>query len=222
MRTRVLEALRAADIAPERLGRARLERLTPPQRKLYAWILYQFAEAKAPSAEATRDAASGYGLDPAEALAVLAAEDLVHTDVEGRPLLAYPFSAVARGHRVVIDGSHKVEAMCAIDALGMSPMLARSIEVISHDPLSGGEVRVQLDPQEGASWEPESAVVVAGSASCGGPSFRGCCDVLNFFETRETAERYLREHPEVSGGLITIPEAIETGRAVFGDLLTED
>lgn len=216
---RVLEALVAADIAPERRGRERLARLSPAERALYEWILHRFAEADAPDAEATRAAAAGLGLDPAEALAALAREDLVHCDERGRPLVAYPFSALERGHRVVIDGAQTVEAMCAIDALGVSRMLGRPVEVSSRDPLSGGEVRVKIDPADGAGWEPESAGVLAGSACSGGPSFRGCCDVLNFFETPANAERYLREHPEIRGGWISIPEAIEAGNAVFGELL---
>jgi hypothetical protein len=32
-------------------------------------------------------------------------------------------------------------------------------------------------------------------------------------------ERYLREHPEISGMPITMPEATEAARVVFGDLL---
>ena len=50
--------------------------------------------------------------------------------------------------------------------------------------------------------------------------FGGCCDVLNFFETAENAERYLRAHPDIKGAAITIPEAAEAGRVVFGDVLT--
>lgn len=32
------------------------------------------------------------------------------------------------------------------------------------------------------------------------------------------AEQYLAERPEVSGHVISIPEAIEAGRAIFGDV----
>ena len=45
------------------------------------------------------------------------------------------------------------------------------------------------------------AVVLAGSGCCEGPRFSGCCDVLNFFETRDNAERYLRNNPSVSGSM---------------------
>jgi hypothetical protein len=37
--------------------------------------------------------------------------------------VAYPFSGTPRGHRVRIDGEHWVEAMCAVDALGIAAML---------------------------------------------------------------------------------------------------
>jgi Alkylmercury lyase len=63
--------------------------------------------------------------------------------------------------------------------------------------------------------------MLSGSARCEGPSFGGCCDVLNFFETRENAERYLAENASISGHPISLPEAIEAGRIVFGDVLAE-
>jgi hypothetical protein len=45
--------------------------------------------------------------------------------------------------------------------------------------------------------------------------------VLNFFETQENADRYLVDHREIAGATISIPDAIETGRVVFGDVLKE-
>ena len=218
----VATALELAAIRPERRGRRRLSGLTQPERELYRWILQRFATAVPPSGEATRATAVEFGLDPAEALAALARDDLVHTDRDGRPVVAYPFSARDRGHRILIDGLHEVEAMCAIDALGIAPMLGLPIEVRSRDPISGGDVHVQLHPGEQARSQPDEAVVLAGSTCCDGPSFGGCCDVLNFFETTENAQRYLREHPEINGAAITIPEAAEAGRVVFGDVLRED
>src|SRR5436190_5821862 len=215
-------ALEMAAIRPERRGRRRLSGLTPPERDLYRWILQRFATTAPPSGEATRATALELGLDPDEALAALARDDLVHTDRDGRPVVAYPFSAHERGHRVLINEIHEVEALCAIDSLGIAPMLGLPIEVRSRDPISGGEVHVQLQPGEQTDWQPKRAVVLAGSTRCDGPSFGGCCDVLNFFETTESAQRYLREHPEINGAAITIPEAAEAGRVVFGDVLRED
>src|SRR5207244_1685732 len=116
-------ALEDADIQPARCGRERTARLSQPERELYFWILRQFATASPPDGEATRATARRIGLDPDNAFGALARDDLVHADESGRPLAAYPFSAEKRGHRVLIDGKHRVQAMCAIDALGIAPML---------------------------------------------------------------------------------------------------
>jgi hypothetical protein len=220
--SRVAEALRAADIPEERRGVARVSQLSQAERGFYFWILRQFAAAAPPSADATSAAAVALGLDPGAATAVLARDDLVHTDSDGQPTVAYPFSASERGHAVLIDGRHEVQAMCAIDALAIAPMLNLPTTIVAHDSISGTEIRVQVDPDIEATWQPHGAVVLAGSTCCDGPSFRGCCDVLNFFETQETAERYLRDHPEITGTSISIPGAIEAGRLVFGDLLKEN
>jgi hypothetical protein len=221
MPDQVAAALEAAAIPRERCGIARTKRLGAAERTLYRWILSRFAQATTPDGEAVGERALELRLDPAGALARLAHEDLVHTDEQGAVVVAYPFSARPRGHRVLIDNTHAVEAMCAIDALGVAPMLELPIEITSRDPRSGSEIWVRLDPGEGAWWEPETAVVLAGSACCEGPSFRGCCDVLNFFESRDSAERYLRGHAELAGLAISIPDAIDAGRAVFGDIFKE-
>lgn len=218
---RVVEALEVAEIRPDRWGRRRLAGLSPAERRFYVWILRQFAAAAPPSAAATRAAADELDLDPQQALPTLAREDLVHTD-DGRPLVAYPFSANDRGHRVLVDGLRKVQAMCAIDALGIAPMLDLPIEISSGDPIGGVAIHVQLEPGGPATWQPESAVVVAGSACCDGPSFGGCCDVLHFFESQRSGERYLLERSDVRGTVISIPDAVEAGRVVFGDVLKED
>jgi hypothetical protein len=122
-------ALELAGIRPERQGRRRLSGLTQPERELYRWILHRFAAAAPPSGQATRTTARELALDPDEVLGALARDDLVHTDHESRPVVAYPFSARDRGHRVLIDEIHEVEAMCAIDALGIAPMLGLPIRV---------------------------------------------------------------------------------------------
>src|SRR5437660_2712675 len=108
---RVEEALRATGIPPERHGRARVARLSSAERRFYLWILRGFATAAPPSADATRVAAKDFDLDPRQALARLADEDLIHVDSAGRPTVAYPFSANFRGHHVTINRRHEVQAM---------------------------------------------------------------------------------------------------------------
>ena len=211
-----------ASIPGQRRGRARLESLAPCERDLYDWILTAFASGTPPAPDTLTDAASSFEVEAEAALAVFAREDLVHHDpATGAILVAYPFSGTPRGHCVLIDGSRTVEAMCAIDALGIAPMLGLPVEVTSRDPQTGTEVWVRVEPGEGAWWEPQTAVVLDGCVCTDGPSFRNWCAALNFFESGETALRYLVAHPEVNGRTIPLPEAIELGRSIFGDLLPQ-
>ena len=49
----------------------------------------------------------------------------------------------------------------------------------------------------------------------------GCCPVLNFFVSAANAERWLSERPQVRGQVMTVEDAIASGRAVFGDVLED-
>ena len=213
--------LATAEIPRSKLGAARHARLTDAERELYVWILRRFATHGRPSSKEMRTATERLGIDPKDALETFAREDLVHRGADGEISVAYPFSGRPTAHRVCFPNGHEVDAMCAIDALGVAPMLGLPIEITSRDPVSAAEVWVRLDPGDAARWEPEQAVVLAGSACCDGPSFGGCCDVLNFFESAQNAEQYLREHDQVRGLPISIPTASQLGSTVFGDIFKE-
>jgi hypothetical protein len=218
----VQRAIEATDIPPEKQREQRAQRLSPGQRALYQWVLRSFAAGAVPAPEALADAATGLEVELEEAFAGLAREDLVHRDPQtGQILVAYPFSGRPTAHRARIDGGAEVFAMCAIDTLGIAPMLSLPVEVVSRDPVGGGEVWVRVDPGDGAWWEPPEAVVLA-ARICEGPSFESCCRALNFFCSTASAEHYLLEHPSVKGMPISIPDAIEVGRLVFGDALRND
>lgn len=211
---RVAAALAAAEIPPSKLGAARRARLSDSERELYFWILRRFATEGRPSSADTVAEAGRLGLDPKDALAKLAREDLVHFD-GGDVVVAYPFSGRPTAHQVRLRNGHEAYAMCAIDALGIAPLFGQPIQVASKDPLAGDVVRVQLEPDGTGSWEPESAVVVAGVVDRSGDSFRGCCPVLNFFASTENGDQWLAEHPHVRGHVVSMPEAVAAGRAVF-------
>jgi alkylmercury lyase len=215
------DALAVAEIPASKLGPSRRARLSEPQRELYFWILRRFAAVGRPSRAETRVAAGRLGVDVEDALAVLAREDLVPLGRDGEITVAYPFSGRPTAHHVHFRSGHEIDAMCAIDALGITPMFGEPIQIASRDPLTREQVRVQLMPDGAAAWQPESAVVIAGAIDRCGESFRGCCPALNFFASPDNAERWLAEHGEVRGDVISMPDAIAAGRAVFGDVLDE-
>ena len=169
-----------------------------------------------------RAAAERLGTDAEDALVTLARKDLVHRGAAAEITVAYPFSGQPTAHRVRFPGGHEIDAMCAIDALGVAPMFGEAIEIESRDPLSGDEIRARVALDTSVEWSPESAVVVAGAIRSQGDACCGCCPVLNFFASAANAERWLAEHPEVRGTSISMREAAAAGRAVFGDVLTVD
>ena len=194
----VAATLAAAEIPLSKLGPARRARLSQADRELYFWILRRFATAGRPSSVELRAAAEQLGLEPNRALATLAREDLVHRGTDGEIAVAYPFSGRPTAHRVRFPDGHEVDAMCAIDALGIAPMFGVPIEIESRDPASGDEIRARAAPDGSVEWSPDSAAVVAGAIRSQGDSCRGCCPVLNFFASDASAERWLAEHPRPS------------------------
>lgn len=215
----VASTLAAAEIPPSKLGRARRAQLTDVERELYFWILRRFAEQGRPNKVELNVAVEKRGTDVERALGALAREDLVHCGEDGEITVAYPFSGLPTAHRVRFPGGHEVDAMCAIDALGIAAMFGQSIEVSSRDPRSGEEIHVWVAPSGAERWSPERAVVVAGVVAGEVDSCRGCCPVLNFFVSSASAERWLEAHPQVRGRVISIAEAAAAGRAVFAGVL---
>jgi len=216
----VAATLAAAEIPNSKLGAARHARLSEAERELYFWILRRFETDGLPSSVELRAAAERLGLEADGALETLAREDLVHRGADGEVTVAYPFSGRPTAHRVRFSEGHEVDAMCAIDALGIAPMFGQPIEIQSRDPASGDEIRARVAPDGSVEWSPESAVVVAGAIRSQSDACCGCCPVLNFFASPANAERWLAEHQEVRGTSISIREAAAAGRAVFGDVLT--
>jgi hypothetical protein len=214
----VAAALTAARIPLSKLGPARRARLTDSECELYFWILRRFATRGRPVSAETRDAAERFGLDVGQALETLAREDLVHLDREGEIAVAYPFSGRPSAHSVRFQDGTEAYAMCALDALGMAPMFDEPIEIASRDPLTGEKIQVELEADGMGSWQPHETVVVCG-ASGSGESCCSCCPVLNFFASKENGERWLEARPEVVGRVISMRDAIATGRSVFGEVL---
>ena len=218
--SRVAAALAAAEIPPSKLGSARRAGLSEAERELYFWILRRFASEGRPSSVELHAAAEQLGLEADSAFATLAREDLVHRGADGEIAVAYPFSGRPTAHRVRFPDGHEADAMCAIDALGIAPMFRVPIEIESRDPVSGDEIRALVALDGSVEWSPESVVVVAGAIREHGDACCGCCPVLNFFASPASAERWLAEHPEVRGNVISMQEAAAAGQVVFGEVLT--
>jgi Alkylmercury lyase len=132
--------------------------------------------------------------------------------------MAYPFSASPTPHAVAIAGGPRMYSMCAIDALGIPPMLGTDAVIISSDPLTGEPVTVTFSGGQ-ASWNPPGAVVFAGCADCDGPSEQVSCGYLNFFASTASARQWASQHPDITGSVLDQARAEALGADTFGSLL---
>jgi hypothetical protein len=80
-----------------------------------------------------------------EALTRLDEEDLIQVG-DGRVDLAYPFSALHTAFVVHLPGSGDRYACCAIDALGVAPMLGQSVGIRSRCHHCGEPLELSADP----------------------------------------------------------------------------
>jgi hypothetical protein len=181
-------------------------------------------------------------------LAELAAKGLVQRDpATGAVHVAYPFSAMATAHHVTLalaggDGAsdrdgRTVFAMCALDALGIPPMLRQEAIIVSRDALTNEPVEVSVTAVDGASpatlagwsarWQPPSAVVYARLAEHehehehdGGCEAAGtCCPITNFFTDTDHAQQWAETHGVPDGVVLAPVEALHRAQALFGGVL---
>jgi hypothetical protein len=151
----------------------------------------------------------------------LAEHDLIiWEEKEQRIKSAYPFSGLPTPHAVHIKSGPTVFALCAVDALGMPVMLGHSADIVSRCAYCHTPVEVAVTPQGLSRYTPkESLVWFPLTAEACSPMAESRCPDINFF----CATGHLDSWGQASGwpeGLsMTMTEAFEAGREIFGLLL---
>jgi hypothetical protein len=196
--------------------------LPEPLRALHRRLLAGFlTDGGPPQPAAVADLTAELGLDPDQALAALAAADLVHRDPASATIrVAYPFSGRPTLHRVELAGGPTVSAMCALDALGIPQMTRRVARIRATDPVSAQPITVKA--HDGAwRWEPATTLVLVATAAGGvcGAVADCCCPHINFHTDPKHAQAYLQAHPGMTGELLGQADAVATARRIFGGLL---
>jgi alkylmercury lyase len=194
--------------------------LTAPLRDLHRAVLRRFLETgTAPTLDWVRQAAGGPGLGDS-AVTRLEATDLVHFSA-GMVTVAYPFSGTPTRQQVELDGFPAVDAMCAIDALGIPAMAGRDGRIAATDPRDGAPVVVSVRGGQWR-WTPAGAAVVYGrTADCGTDcgSWEVMCPHTTFHASRDSARAYLAAQHGIEGEIMSQRAAVKLGERIFGALL---
>ena len=157
-----------------------------------------------------------------EILGRLAAMDLLLVDATGEIVLAaYPFSSIPTPHRVHLSG-REVFALCAVDALGITAMLNEDTRISSRCAHCGSPVEIQARPEQ-LTRHLSSEIVVWFPTSegdyCSVAESR--CPNISFFCTSDHLEVWRNVNGQPPGLVLSLLEAFEAGREIFGSLLAE-
>jgi mercuric reductase len=123
-------------------------------------------------------------------------------------------------HRVVL-GDHSVNAMCAVDALAISPMFGTEAWIESKCHVTGVPIRILQQGRKIVEASPSPGIRVG----IRWQTFNTCaahtlCTEMVFLKDEATANRWRNTDP-TSIELLTLPEAVELGTAFFLPLLEE-
>lgn len=191
--------------------------LDAPLQRLHRTILKSFVElGRAPrSGElAARTRINGIRA----ALERLRDNDLIVLTRDGEVAGAYPFSAEDTPHRVLMDG-REMRAMCAVDALAISPMFHLPAVIESRCHVSEQAIRLY---QNGASIDLEHSspgiYVGIGWRSPGCCAARSLCREMVFFASHALALEWQGGQVDIRS-LFSVDEAVQLGTAFFMPLL---
>jgi hypothetical protein len=154
-----------------------------------------------------------------EACRTLEAYDLIiWRDDEARIVSAYPFSGLPTAHQVLMAGHKTLYAMCAIDALGIPFMLGQGGSIRSTCFFCRQPVRVHIQDDLLQGAQPSTIVVWSSNRD-------GCCvaevrcPLMNFFCDEGHLHAWLATSPDEQGTTLRLMEALDVGKAAFGQLL---
>lgn len=155
-------------------------------------------------------------------LAELDGRDLIGFErAAARIRWAYPFTEANTGHCVELNG-RTLRALCAIDALGVAAMYRADTTITSSCRHCGTTVSVTIAAagRALADVHPSDATVWY-DFSYKGRAAASCCLSIAFFCSAAHLQSWQEssQDPRVGIGL-SMDEALELGRAIFGPVLT--
>ncbi|NIS83399.1 MAG: hypothetical protein GTO14_25110 [Anaerolineales bacterium] len=145
-------------------------------------------------------------------LATAVAAGQAEIDSQG-DLVGGVLSLIPTAHRISMDGK-QLYAWCAYDAIFAPGIVGKTARIVSKDPVTSNPIRIRITitPAGVTDVQPEGSVVsvVGGETDMrGGPESPRCSQML-FFESRDTAHKWLKGRANVS--ILTVEEAFEVAR----------
>jgi alkylmercury lyase len=193
--------------------------LPAPQDSLWRTVLTLFASQGRPPSVAEIASDTGW---PAAQVRALLLELQTHdhlgvNQAADAIVYVYPFTSQPTEHRVSING-RTLNALCAIDALGACGMYRTDATITSSCRLCGTAIEIGT-ARHGAALNharPAGAVVWYDFAYRQ-TAATSCCPSIGFFCCDEHLQQWMAAQATARTGCrLTLGEALEVGRAIFG------
>ncbi len=130
------------------------------EREARKALLTLMLEGKAPNVDLLAVALGLPHSEVGQLLEALVAKGFVVRDTsQGAVAAAYPLSVRPTRHRVTLGSGQRVHALCAVDALGVSPLFGVSVTIEACCPHCDQTIRLHVQEGEIANREPADAVL---------------------------------------------------------------
>jgi mercuric reductase len=169
----------------------------------------------------TREEMAPYVSNLEEAIDVLRASDMVVFSQNGDPVGAYPFTMEEREHKVEVNG-HQVYAMCALDALAVSPMFAMKTQITSQCRVTGDPVILHQSGKTIENLDEAGDIhfgIVWGAADTESSCAVSLCTEMIFLRDSKIAQQWLMDDPG-NREVFSLQEAIEFASRFFVPLMS--
>jgi mercuric reductase len=197
----------------------RQQSLSPEETGLHRMILHSFIERGRPL-ERTEISRSEWIGDFDSILARLRVFDLIVLDDRSEVVGAYPFTMERTPHHIEVNG-HRIYAMCALDALAVSPMFGLEVQINSRCAVSQDPIHLRQRDLELLEIEPSKDLLLGihwqESTTCAAHSL---CREMVFLKNLDVAMTW-QEVVSEARELFEIQEAVQISAQFFVPLLRE-
>jgi mercuric reductase len=196
----------------------RQEECSEAIRTLHQQILHSFVNN---GRILTKEEMAAYVSDLDEAMVVLKANDMVVFSQHGTPVGAYPFTMEEREHKVQVNG-HQVYAMCALDALAVSPMFGINTQITSRCRVTGDPVHLRQSGKTIENLNEAGDVhfgIIWGAADSGSSCAVSLCTEMIFLRDSKISHQWYLDDAE-NREVFSLKEALEFASRFFVPLMS--
>ena len=195
----------------------RQKALDPKTANIYRMILKSYVEL---GRTLNKDEVAEQTDNIEEVINILRANDLVVFDCNDEPIGAYPFTMEQRDHQIIVN-DHTVHAMCALDALAISPMFKLKTHITSRCSVTGNSISIDQIEHEILNYDENNDLHfgINWNSAANNCCATSLCTEMIFLINKDVAQTWRNEDQE-NREIFNIDEAVVFASNFFTPLLS--